>query len=124
MKDRCMTLRRYVVRLPRLALGAVVWLSVVASYDVTAAQVGYEPGHSPYHDIPRGAVWALSIGHPGGSRGDVGVGPSDGLTGGLRYEVAFGAGGGVPGPAVGRALRFAQGATQTPPLPPTRPVHG
>src|SRR2546430_16988319 len=86
MKGCSMTLRRYVVSLPRLALGAVVWLSVVASYDVVAAQVGYEPGHSPYHDIPRGAVWALSVGHLGGSRGDVGVGASDGLTGGLRYE--------------------------------------
>src|SRR2546430_15723805 len=110
MKDRCMTLRRYVVRLSRLALGAVVWLSVVASYDVTAAQVGYEPGHSPYHDIPRGAVWALSIGHLGGSRGDVGVGPSDGLTGGLRREAALGAGGAFRAPGEAPTSRLTPAA--------------
>src|SRR5256886_13780970 len=86
-----MTLRRYVVRPLRPATAAVVWLSVVASYNVTAAQVGYDPAHSPYHDIPRGAVWALSVGHLGGGRGDVGGGPADGLTGALRYEVPFGA---------------------------------
>src|SRR2546423_10727687 len=106
MKGRCMTLRRYVVSLPRLALGAVVWLSVVASYNVTAAQVGYDPGHSPYHDIPRGAVWSLSGGHLGGSRGDVGVGRADGLTGGLRHEMQFGAGGAVPRPALRSPARL------------------
>src|SRR2546423_9862408 len=111
MKDRCMTLRRHVVRLPRLALGAVVWLSVVASYNVTAAQVGYDPGHSPYHDIPRGAVWSLSGGHLGGSRGDVGVGRADGLTGGLRYEVQFGAVGASLGLASARTSRFVQDYT-------------
>jgi len=112
MKGRCMTLRRYVVGLPRLALGAVVWLSVVASYDVVAAQVGYEPGHSPYHDIPRGAVWALSVGHLGGSRGDVGVGPADGLTGALRYEVPFGAVGASLGLAYARTSRFVEDYTK------------
>src|SRR6266487_3129044 len=104
MKGCCMTLRRYVVSLPRLALGALVWLSVIASYDVVAAQVGYEPGHSTYHDIPRGAVWALSVGHLGGSRGSVEVGPSDGLTGALRYEVPFGAVGASLGLAYARGF--------------------
>src|SRR6266516_4083637 len=112
MKGCCMTLRRYVVSLPRLALGAVVWLSVVASYDVVAAQVGYEPGHSPYHDIPRGAVWALSVGHLGGSRGSVEVGPSDGLTGALRYEVPFGAVGASLGLAYARTSRFVEDYTK------------
>src|SRR5256885_474704 len=110
MKGRCMTLRRYVVSLPRLALGAVVWLSVVASYNVTAAQVGYDPGHSPYHDIPRGAVWSLSGGHLGGSRGGVGVGRADGLTGGPRPRGAVGAGGAPPRPS-------------SPPTPPLFPGH-
>jgi len=123
MKDRCMTLRRYVVSLPRLALAAVVWLSVVASYNVTAAQVGYDPGHSPYHDIPRGAVWSLSGGHLGGSRGDVGVGRADGLTGGLRYEVQFGAVGASLGLAYARTSRFVQDYTKDSALRKTGPFN-
>src|SRR5881394_4564344 len=93
MKGRRMTPRSHVARSTRTILrsGALLWLGVLASWNAVSAQVGYDPAHSTYHDIPRGAVWALSIGHLGGSRGDVGVGPSDGLTGGLRYEVAFGA---------------------------------
>ncbi len=102
-----MTLRRYVVRPLRPATAAVVWLSVVASYNVTAAQVGYDPAHSPYHDIPRGAVWALSVGHLGGSRGDVGVGPADGLTGALRCAV-----GASLGLAYARTSRFVEDYTK------------
>src|SRR2546430_14809489 len=88
MKGRCMTPRRHVASSTRTIVraGALVWLGVLASWNAVSAQVGYEPGHSPYHDMPRGAVWALNVGHLGGSRGDVGVGPSDGLTGGLRSE--------------------------------------
>jgi len=112
MKGRCMTPRRYVARLTRSAVGALVWLSVVASYNALTCQVGYDPGHSPYHDIPRGAVWALSVGHLGGSRGDLGVGPADGLTGGLRYEVQFGAVGASLGVAYARTSRFVQDYTK------------
>src|SRR5256885_13885316 len=114
MKGRCMTPRRHVARSTRTIrrAGALLWLGVLASWNAVSAQVGYEPGHSPYHDIPRGAVWALSVGHLGGSRGDVGVGPSDGLTGGLRYEVAFGAGGASLGPACARTSRFAPDYTK------------
>lgn len=54
------------------------------------AQVGYEPGHSPYHDTPRGGVTLVTFGYFGGSRGQVGVGISNGPTGGLRYETALG----------------------------------
>src|SRR6266566_3580970 len=86
-----MTLRRYVVGLFRPAVGALVWLSVVASYNVTAAQVGHEPSHSPYHDVRRGGVAVLAFGYLGGNRGSVGVGLSDGKTAGIRYEVPFGA---------------------------------
>src|SRR2546421_12362025 len=77
-----MTLRRYV--------GALVWLSVVASYNVVAAQVGHEPAHSPYHDVRGGGVFVFTFGYLGGSRGGAGVGPSDGKTGGIRYDVPFG----------------------------------
>src|SRR2546429_9419366 len=105
MKGRCMPPRRNVARttLTILRAGALLWLGFLASWNAVSAQVGYEPGHSPYHDIPRGAVWALSVGHLGGSRGDVGVGPSDGLTGGLRCVVPFGAVGASLGPADARS---------------------
>src|SRR5438270_14088759 len=91
MKGCCMTPRRHVARSTRTILraGALVWLGVLASWNAVSAQVGYEPGHFPYHDIPRGAVRALSVGHLGGSRGDVGVGPAHGQTGGLRHDVSF-----------------------------------
>src|SRR5438552_4087178 len=101
-----MTLRRYVVGLFRPAVGALVWLSVVASYNVTAAQVGHEPSHSPYHDVRRGGVAVLAFGYLGGSRGSVGVGLSDGKTAGIRYEVPFGAVGASLGLAYGRTTRF------------------
>src|SRR3989449_10082641 len=42
----------------------------------------------------------------GGSRGGVGVGPSDGKTGGIRYEVPFGAVGASLGLAYARMDRF------------------
>src|SRR2546421_517869 len=93
-----MTLRRYV--------GALVWVSVVASYNVVAAQVGHEPAHSPYHDVRRGGVLVFTFGNLGGSRGSVGVGPSDGKTGGIRYEVPFGAVGASLGLAYARMDRF------------------
>src|SRR3989449_9954486 len=101
-----MTLRRYVVGLFRPAVGALVWLSVVASYNVVAAQVGHEPAHSPYHDVRRGGVLVFTFGNLGGSRGSVGVGPSDGKTGGIRYEVPFGAVGASLGLAYARMDRF------------------
>src|SRR5438874_4325315 len=114
MKGRCMTPRRHVARSTRTILraGALLWLGVLASWNAVYAQVGYEPGHSPYHDIPRGAVWALTVGHLAGSRGSVGVGPADGLTGGVRYEVPFGAVGASLGLAYARTSRFVQDYTK------------
>src|SRR5205823_14403346 len=108
MTSRYTTPRRHVASSRRTVLraGALVWLGVLASWNAVSAQVGYDPAHSPYHDIPRGAVWALSVGHLGGSRGDVGVGSSAGLTGGLRYGVPFGAGGASVGMALGRSSGF------------------
>ena len=91
---------------------AIACLGVLASWNGATAQVGYDPAHSPYHDIPRGAVWALSVGHLGGGRGSVGVGPADGLTGGLRYEVAFGAVGASLGVAYARTSRFVEDYTK------------
>src|SRR2546430_1876370 len=101
-----MTLRRYVVSPFRPAVGALVWLIVVASYNGVAAQVGHEPAHSPYHDVRDGGVLVFTFGYLGGSRGGVGVGPSDGKTGGIRYEVPFGAVGASLGLVYARMNRF------------------
>jgi hypothetical protein len=60
-----------------------------------SAQVGHEPGNSPYRDIPLGSGPMVFIGHLGGGRGSVGVGTSNAFTLGARYEL----------PA-GRALQF------------------
>ena len=101
-----MTLRRSVVRPLRPATAAIVWLSVIASYGGAAAQVGYDPGRSPYRDVPRGAALVVTAGYLGGSRGSLGVGLSSGPTGGIRYEVPFGAVGASLGLAYGRTTTF------------------
>src|SRR2546422_10374704 len=101
-----MTLRRYVVSPFRPAVGALVWLIVVASWNGASAQVGQEPAHSPYHDVRCGGVLVFTFGYLGGSRGSVGVGPSEGRTGGIRYEVPFGAVGASLGLAYARMNRF------------------
>src|SRR2546428_14028445 len=121
-----MTLRRYVVCPLRPAIAAIVWLSVIASYNVTAAQVGHDPGHSPYRDVRRGAAWVLTFGNLGGSRGSVGVGLSSGKTGGSPYKPPLGAGGALPGPTrrpTGRHVRGPNTGVLPPqPYTPTPPA--
>ena len=56
---------------------ALLWLGVVASWNGVSAQVGHEPGQSPYRDVRRGAVGVVTFGYLGGSRGSVGVGLSN-----------------------------------------------
>lgn len=97
-----MTLGRYVVR--TLRIGALLWLTVLASYDRSAAQVGHDPGRSPYRDVRRGAVLVVASGYFGGSRGGPGVGLSSGATAGLRYETALGG-------AIGASLGIAYAQT-------------
>jgi len=89
-----------------MAVSGAVLLSVSPTVRPSLAQVGYDPAHSPYRDIPRGGVGVVSVGYLGGSRGSVGVGLSDGITGGIRYEVLFGAVGASLGLAYGRTDRF------------------
>src|SRR6184192_2980258 len=103
-----MTLRRYdgeglgnAIRIVTL-----LFLTVVASWSGATAQLGHEPSHSPYRDVRRGGVGVLTFGYLGGGRGSVGVGLSDGTTGGIRYEVPFGAVGASLGLAYGRTNRF------------------
>jgi hypothetical protein len=71
-----------------------------------SAQVGYDPGHSPYHDIRRGAVGVPTFGYLSGGRGGLGVGLADGVTAGIRYDVQFGAVGASLGLAYGRTKSF------------------
>src|SRR2546430_17104555 len=125
MRGRCMTPRRHVARSTRTVVraGALVWLGVLASWNAVSAQVGYDPGHSPYHDIPRGAVWSLSGGHLGGSRGDGGVGRADGLTGGPRHEGPFRAGGGALGRSPPRPAPLVPDFPQDPTPRNTRPLY-
>src|SRR2546430_7351865 len=85
---------------------AFLWLGVVASWNGLSAQVGHERGQSPYRDVRRGAVGVLTFGYLGGSRGSVGVGLSDGNTGGIRYEALYGAIGASLGLAYGRTSRY------------------
>jgi hypothetical protein len=55
-----------------------------------SAQVGHNPGSSPYHDVRRGLMIRLAAGYFGGTRGKVPVGPSQGPTGGVRLEYLAG----------------------------------
>lgn len=57
---------------------------------VLTAQVGHDPGHSPYRDVRQGATVRLFTGYFGGTRGRVPVGPSNGPTGGVRLEYSVG----------------------------------
>jgi hypothetical protein len=51
------------------------------------AQVGHNPGTSPYHDIPVHQTIGVFFGHLSADRGRAGVGPSNASTFGLRYEL-------------------------------------
>jgi hypothetical protein len=86
-------------------LGIMV-LSVVPSFRRLSAQVGYDPGRSPYRDIRRGAVGVLTFGYLSGGRGSLGVGLANGATAGIRYDVQFGAVGASIGLAYGRTTSF------------------
>src|SRR5260370_15005557 len=86
--------RLHAPRSTRLAVRAatLAWLGCAATAGALSAQVGYDPAHSPYRDIPGGGVAVVSAGYLGGSRGSVGVGLSNGATGGPRHEGSFWAG--------------------------------
>ena len=106
--------RLHAPRPTRLAVRAAIlgWLGCAAVSGALSAQVGYDPAHSPYRDTPGGGVAVVSLGYLGGSRGSVGVGLSNGATGGLRYEVPFGAVGASLGLAYGLTTRFVVDPTQ------------
>ena len=68
---------------PRIAfaLGLVVCPATLAS------QVGYPPTKSPYREVIQGRSWMFTFGYFGGAGGDFGVGPHNGLTYGLEWNI-------------------------------------
>lgn len=77
--------RWHVRRLATLGL----CLSTLPSFPLSA-QVGRDPAQSPYRDITARAGPVAFAGYLTGDRGRAGVGPSGGLTVGMRYEFALG----------------------------------
>jgi hypothetical protein len=73
----------------RALAGLAVFLSAYPPIRLSA-QVGHEPAHSPYRDVPRGPMVRVTTGYFSGTRGRIPVGPSDGPTGGLRFEYPMG----------------------------------
>ena len=67
----------------RVGVGVVALLSAHPPIRLSA-QVGHDPGHSPYRDVRRGATLSLFTGYFSGTRGHIPVGPSYGPTGGVR----------------------------------------
>lgn len=54
------------------------------------AQVGYPPSSSPYHDVQDKQDLTIFGGYFYGSKGDAGVGPTDGPLIGVRYSLRLG----------------------------------
>jgi hypothetical protein len=63
-------------------------LSAVPPFRLSA-QVGHDPARSPYRDIVRGPGPVVFAGRLTGDRGRAGVGPSDALSIGLRYDLSL-----------------------------------
>ena len=57
---------------------------------IAEAQVGHDPGHSPYRDLRSKQVLSAMVGYVTGSQGVVGVGPSNGPIFSARYDRAVG----------------------------------
>jgi hypothetical protein len=68
----------------------LVCLGWLAPWRPAAAQVGHDPAHSPYRDVLRGPMLRVTTGYFSGTRGKIPVGPTDGPTGGLRFEYPMG----------------------------------
>jgi hypothetical protein len=69
-------------------------LATIAALAISArcaeAQVGHEPGHSPYHDIHKGHSITVTYGHLGGDGGRFGIAPHSGDSYGIRYDIRAG----------------------------------
>lgn len=56
-----------------------------------AAQVGHAPTSSPFRDIPKGKSITLTYGDVGGDGGQIRVGPQNGRSYGIRFDLRLGA---------------------------------
>jgi len=98
------TVRRLVLSRLVILIGAGVSLTAYPPNRL-AAQVGYDPAHSPYRDAPTGSGPVFYAGYLGGGRGRVPVGISDGNTWGVRYNFEFGSASIDLGAAYGQTTR-------------------
>jgi hypothetical protein len=83
-----------------VAGAAVLLLAAGPTARAAAAQVGHDPGSSPYRDVPLKPVLSFSVGYLTNDRGRVGAGFSNALTFGARYDIP-----------TGRSLLFQLGTT-------------
>lgn len=75
----------------KLECWKVIALSILSILPtILSAQVGHDPGTSPYRDLRRGPLVRVFAGYFAGGRGRIPVAPSDGPTGGVRLEYAVG----------------------------------
>jgi hypothetical protein len=73
----------------RTAIGVLALLTAQPPNRLTA-QVGHDPGSSPYRDIPLRPGPVVFVGYLTSDRGRVGAGVSNALTFGARYEIPAG----------------------------------
>lgn len=71
-------------RMPRTLIASLL-LALVAS--PLAGQVGHDPDKSPYRDILRSTFLLPTVGYFNGEGGKVEVGPHEGMTFGLQYQI-------------------------------------
>jgi hypothetical protein len=72
------------MRIPSHLTLALLLLAPSAS---ALAQVGHAPPTSPYRDILHGQSLSFIVGTFGGNGGKLGIGPHDGHTWGIRYDI-------------------------------------
>ena len=77
------------MRVTILMATAGILLSVLPSFPLSA-QVGHDPGASPFRDIPLRPGPVVVVGHLSGDRGIAGAGLSNARTVGARYEIPAG----------------------------------
>ena len=68
------------------AFAAITALALVCPMAATA-QVGHPPASSPYHDLAKGSSFTFTGGRLLGNGGRAGVGPRDGYTFGVRFDL-------------------------------------
>ncbi len=68
----------------------ILCAALLAPLAPLSAQVGYAPSRSPYRDIIRGKSITALVGDVGGDGGRIGVGPHNGRSYGLRFDIRIG----------------------------------